>query len=136
VKRSRLATVAWTTIGGFIAIGVMGTIVDWLWQGHLVRRSIAAVYEHFPIGMQFTEALTRVRHDYPNRYTDTTADTCAKDAAMTEPKYGPQGGPCIIALDETGSTWWGFESAVQLRLLFDSREKLRVLQAYPVYTFL
>jgi hypothetical protein len=114
----------------------MGSIVDWLWQGHLVRRSAAAVYQHFPIGMEFAEALTRVQHDYPERYTDTTAATCIKEAAMTSPKYLPQGGPCIIALEDTGSTWWGFESAVQLRLLFDSNEKLRVIQAYPVYTFL
>jgi hypothetical protein len=136
VKHARLLTVMWSAAGVLVFVGVMGTIVDWLWQGHLVRRSIASVYEHFPIGMPFAEAVTRVQHDYPKRYTDTTADICAKQAAMTTPKYSPQGGPCIIALDETGSTWWGFESVVQLRLLFDSNEKLRVIQAYPVYTFL
>ncbi len=136
MKRARVATVTLTAVAGLVAVGVLGTIVDWLWQGHLVRRSIAAAHEHFPIGMQFAQALTRVQHDYPRRYTGTTAVTCARDAAITEPTYTPQGGSCIFAIDETGSTWWGFESAVQLTLLFDSNQKLRVIQAYPVYTFL
>jgi len=136
VTRARLATVAWTAVGGLIAVGVAGTILDWLWQGHLVRRSVAAIHEHFPVGMPFSEALPRVRHDYPKRYTDATAEACAGDAAMTSPKYSPQGGPCIFGIEETGSTWWGFESAVEFRLLFDSGGKLRVVQALPVYTFL
>lgn len=132
---SRLAAAVWTVIG-VIAFSVTGTVVDWLWQGHLVHRSIAAIHEHFPIDMQFADALTRTRHDYPTRYTDITAETCAKDAPITTPRYQPQGGPCIFGIDETGSTWWGFESAVQFRLLFDSGGRLRVVQALPVYTFL
>ena len=55
---------------------------------------------------------------------------------MTRPTYPPQGGPCIFGIEETGSTWWGFESAVKFRLLFDSGGKLRIVQAFPVYTFL
>jgi hypothetical protein len=134
--RSRVSTVVWTGVAALIVAGVAGTILDWLWQGHLVRRSIGTVQEHFPIGMPFSEALTRVRHDYAARNSNSTANACTKEAAMTEPTYPPQGGPCIFGIEETGSTWWGFESAVQFRLLFDSGGKLRVVQAFPVYTFL
>jgi len=133
VNRPRLVL---AILGGLSAIAASAAVIDWLWQGHLVRRSLAAVHNHLPIGMPFEEALARVQHDYPKRYSDFTADTCVKDAMMTTPGYTPQGGPCIIGIDETGSTWWGFESAVQFRLLFDPNGKLRVAQAFPVYTFL
>ena len=133
--RTTVANAAWVTVGLAAGLVTSGTIVDWLWQGHLVRRSVAAVHSNYPVGMQLADARKRVRHDY-SRFNESTAATCTKDAAITTPRYSPQGGPCIFGIEETGSTWWGYESAVEFRLLFDSDDKLRELQAFPVYTFL
>ncbi len=136
MTRVPVSRVVWTALGSLIVAGIIATVVDRLWQGHLVRHNIASVDEHFPIGMPFADALTRVKHDYYPRYSDSPAERCAKDAAITEPGYSPQGGPCIFGFHETGSTWWGFQSGIEFRLLFDSGGKLRVRQAFPVYTFL
>jgi len=133
--RPRVANVFWVTLALVVGAATLGTILDWLWQGHLVRRSIAAIHRNYPLGMQLVDARTRVRHDY-SRFTERTAATCTKDAGITSPRYFPQGGACIFGIDETGSTWWGYESAVEFRLLFGSDDKLRDVQALPVYTFL
>ena len=133
--RSRTAIAALVAVGVAAALVTLGSILDWVWQGHLVRRSIAAIHKDYPVGMQLVDARTRMRQDY-SRFGETTAATCTKDAAFTTPRYTPQGGPCIFGMEETGSTWWGFESAVEFRLLFSSDDKLRELQVFPVYTFL
>jgi hypothetical protein len=133
--RTSVANAAWVTVGLVAGLVMCGTILDWLWQGHLVRRSITAIHKNYPVGMQLANARKRIGQDY-SRFNESTTATCSKDAAITTPRYSPQGGPCIFGIEETGSTWWGYESAVEFRLLFGSDDKLRELQAFPVYTFL
>jgi hypothetical protein len=134
--RPRVANVVWVTLALVLGTTTLGTILDWLWQGHLVRRSIAGIYRNYPLGTLLADARTQVRQNYPGRFTETTAAICSKEAATTSPRYSPQGGPCIFGIDETGTTWWGFESAVEFRLLFGSDNRLHDVQALAVYTFL
>jgi hypothetical protein len=133
--RQRFVGAAWITIALVLGLAMAATIFDWLWQGHLVKRAISTVQTNFPLGTPFAQALTQVQGTYP-RYTESTADTCSKEAAITTPSYSPQGGPCISGITKTGSTWWGFESAVTFRLMFGPDQNLRQLQVSPVYTFL
>jgi hypothetical protein len=61
---------------------------------------------------------------------------CAEDAKITRPTYQPRGGACILALDRVGATWYGFETAIQLRLLFDASGALVEREFLEVHTFL
>lgn len=68
-----------------IALGAitLGTILDWLWQGHLVRRSVSIIRRNYPVGIQLVDARVLVRKDYPSRFNERTAETCVFYSALT-----------------------------------------------------
>jgi hypothetical protein len=104
----------------------------------LHRRVVARIAQYereFPIGIPLTEAKGRLESRLLKYSFDSTAQ-CEKHARMTSPAYTPRGGPCIFALDLVGSTWYGFDTAIQLRLMFDGAYNLAGRQFHQVHTFL
>ena len=89
----------------------------------------------FPVGLSLSEAETRVQgRRLP--YTLLEQRRCEENAKVTHPTYRPKGGACIFALDRVGATWYGFETAIQLRLLFDTSGALAEREFREVHTFL
>jgi hypothetical protein len=100
-----------------------------------VRHVVSQVHERYTAGMQFRPVLADVQLHYP-QYTEYSAAACTNNAKFTSPSYQPQGGACIFGIIRTGESWWGFESAVRFRLMFDPAGHLRDVYTDPVYTFL
>jgi hypothetical protein len=89
----------------------------------------------FPVGVSLSEAEKQVqRRRLP--YTLLEQRKCEEDAKITHPPYRPKGGACIFAIDHVGATWYGFETAIQLRLLFDASGALAEREFQEVHTFL
>jgi hypothetical protein len=122
-------------VGVLFLVGVVATVIDWEHQGWRVKHTIAELRQKFTIGMQLQSVHDRVIAAYP-RNTEYSVADCSKWAKTTSPAYEAQGGPCIFGIVETGSAWWGFESAVSFRLIFDPKGTLLTVQVYPEYTFL
>jgi len=72
---------------------------------------------------------------YPE-HTTYTAVECEKWSHLTTPRYTYRGGPCLFGIVRVGTTWWGYESAVMFRLIFDPDNQLAQSWTDPVYTFL
>ena len=120
---------------GLLALAVLGSVADWQYQGWLVRHAVRQLHERYVVGMAFKAALADVQLHYPE-HTKYSADDCTKWAALTIPTYHPLGGPCVFGIVRTGATWWGFESAVEFKLVFDPQGELRDVDTEAVYTFL
>jgi hypothetical protein len=119
---------------GLVAVVVVGTIADWQHQGWLVRHAVSTLHGRYTVGMRLELALADIQLKYPE-HTQYSPDDCTKFATSV-PTYRPLGGPCIFGIMRTGATWWGFESAVMFKLLFDPNGELRNVVTDPVYTFL
>ena len=99
------------------------------------KTRIEEFHRDFPVGVSLSEAEKRVqRRSLP--YTLLEQRKCEEDAKITYPPYRPKGGACIFALDRVGATWYGFETAIQLRLLFDASGALAEREFREVHTFL
>ena len=122
-------------LGALVLAAGVGTIVDWQYQAMLVRRAVRAVHDHYAVGMTVDTVLADVKKQFPE-FTQYSANDCAKWAPVTTPTYQPRGGPCIFGIIRTGSTWWGFESAVTYRFIFGPEGDLRDATTDPIYTFL
>lgn len=96
---------------------------------------MAELNQKYAVGMRVEGVREGVRATYP-RYVEYPGVDCSKAAKNTTPVYEARGGPCIFGIRETGSTWWGFESAVSFRLIFDPEGVLVTVQVYREYTFL
>lgn len=100
-----------------------------------VKTRLEEFDRYFPVGVSLREAEARVqRRGLP--YTLLDQRKCEEGAKVTYPKYRPKGGACIFAIDEVGATWYGFETAIQLRLLFDASGALAEREFREVHTFL
>lgn len=124
----------------WVLLAVLFTLVasswaDWEMQALRVRHTSTELTTEFPHGMPEISAQRIVSTRYP-RYTAYSPQECEKWSHLTTPSYAWRGGPCILGIVETGTTWWGFESAVSFGLLFGSDDRLEGLQVNPVYTFL
>ena len=96
---------------------------------------IEEFHRDFPVGLSLPEARARVQRRNL-RHTLLDHRKCEEEAKITHPTYRPQGGACIFALDPVGSTWYGFETAIQLRLFFDASGVLADREFSQVHTFL
>jgi hypothetical protein len=100
-----------------------------------VKTRIEEFHRDFPVGVSLREAEARVqRRHLP--YTLLDQRQCEERAKVTYPTYRPKDGACIFALDHVGATWYGFETAIQLRLLFDASGALAEREFREVHTFL
>ena len=99
------------------------------------KTRIEEFHRDFPTGLSLSEAEARVqRRSVPYRLVDKRR--CEEEAKIAHPTYRPKGGACIFALDRVGATWYGFETAIQLRLLFDASGALAEREFREVHTFL
>jgi hypothetical protein len=78
------------------------------------------------VGVSLPEAEARVQRRRL-RYALLDQRQCEENA---------KGGACIFAFDHVGATWYGLETAIQLRLLFDSSGALAEREFREVHTFL
>jgi hypothetical protein len=99
------------------------------------KKRIEELHRDFPIGLSLSEAEARVqRRSVPYQLVDK--GKCEEEAKITYPTYRPKGGACIFAHDPVGTTWYGFETAIQLQLLFDASGALAEREFREVHTFL
>ncbi len=84
--------------------------------------------QEYTVGMPLKDARVRVIAT-STRFQEYSTSDCAK-------AYKAQGGPCIVGLVETGSTWWGMEYAIGFRLYFDAMGTLQTVQVEPENSFL
>ena len=122
-------------LGSLFAAVVVGSVADWQYHAWLVRHSVSQLHGRYTVGMQLQPVRSDVQLHYGG-YTEYSADDCTKWAKVTFPTYHSLGGPCIFGIYRAGQTWWGFESAVQFKLIFDPDGILRSVDTDPVYTFL
>jgi len=99
------------------------------------KTQIEEFHRDFPVGLSLPEAEARVQSQNV-RHTLLDQRKCEEEAKFTYPTYRPKGGACIFALDPVGSTWYGFETAIQLRLFFDASGALAEREFAEVHTFL
>ena len=111
------------------------SVVQLYVQAWRVKRVMDVIARDFPIGMGVTQAQQQVSSRYPMHTRDSPLE-CEKNSRRIFPAYTARGGPCISVLVDVGTTWWGFESAVNFRLIFGGDESLVDLAIHPVYTFL
>jgi hypothetical protein len=126
--------IVWVALAILFAV-VAGSWADWEIQALRVHRTSAELASEFLHGMPEASAKRIVSTQYP-RHTEYSAQDCEKWSHLTQPSYVARGGPCILGIVETGTTWWGFESAVSFILIFGPDDRLAGLQVDPVYTFL
>jgi len=126
--------IVWIVLATLFAI-VAGSCADWEVQGIRVHRTSAKLVTEFPRGISEASAHKIVSTSYPEHSRYSAAE-CERWSHLTTPGYSWRGGPCVFGIVRLGATWWGFESAVNFRLLFGSDDRLEVLQIDPVYTFL
>ena len=129
--KQRLGLIVVVVIGAAMA----ASCADWAIQGWRVHRASELLTRQFPPGAAVAEARKLVDAQYPE-HTRYSASECEKWSHMTVPGYVSKGGPCLFGIVRVGTTWWGFESAVEFRLIFGPDDHLSELQVLPVYTFL
>ena len=118
-----------------IGVVILASCADWSIQGLRVRHATSTLKTKFSEGLSIADAQRFVASGYPE-HTDYTAEKCEYWSHNTVPRYTSRGGPCIFGIVRTGSTWWGYESAVEFRLIFGPDNLLQENQILPVYTFL
>jgi len=117
---------------GIVAVVLSGCCIS---LGEKVANRIQQYQRELPVGAAYSEVKAYVeKHGLP--YSADSAERCEENAKMTSPSYQPRGGPCIFALDRVGSTWYGFDTAIQLRLLFDKTGSLAHRDFHQIHTFL
>lgn len=117
-----------------IVTGFVASCADWAVQGMRVRRASNQLVTEFPRGIPVADAQKIVVTKYPE-HSDYSALECQR-WSHSIPSYPWRGGPCVFGIVRIGATWWGFESAVEFRLIFGPDDRLRDLHVDPVYTFL
>lgn len=122
------------TIAAVFVIGALASSAQWVLQGREVTHVVQAITIQFPKGMSVADAQKIVDSHYPE-HTTYSASEC-KRWSHSVPPYTPRGGPCLFGIVRVATTWWGFQSAVMFRLIFDPNDQLAQSWAQPVYTFL
>jgi|SRR5579859_7238917 len=117
-----------------VVIGILGSVIQWTLQARDVTRAVQSIALQFPQGISVTDAEQIAGARYPE-HTTYSATECER-WSHSVPPYTPRGGPCLFGITRVATTWWGFESAVMFRLIFDPDSRLVKSWAEPVYTFL
>lgn len=117
-----------------LAIGTLASVTQWMLQGRDVARVVKSIALQFPQGISVADAEQIAGARYPEHTTYSAAE-CER-WSHSVPPYTPRGGPCLFGIIRVATTWWGFESAVMFRLIFDPDSRLVQSWAEPVYTFL
>ena len=107
---------------------------DWAVQGSRVNRVRKELPRLFQLGTSITEAKGVLDSQY-SEYSAYSAEDCQR-YSHSVPGYSAKGGPCIFGIVRVGSTWWGYQSAVEYILIFEPNGRLGEVVQWPVYTFL
>jgi hypothetical protein len=121
-------------IAAVFVIGTLASVAQWVLQGREITRVVQSIALQFPQGMSAADAEQIAGARYP-QHTIYSAAECER-WSHSVPPYTPRGGPCLFGIIRVATTWWGFQSAVMFRLIFDPDSRLVQSWAEPVYTFL
>jgi len=72
----------------------------------------------FPVGMSVAQVEKgALGKGVP--YTLSEPRKCEENAWAADAPHRSRGGACMVALERVGTTWYGLETAIQIRLMFD-----------------
>ena len=120
----------------FVALlAIVGCDKSPMSTGKSAQLASQTVKQTFVKGMSINDVRPIVKKQYPI-HSEYDAEECRRSAEHTSDKFEPLDGPCIFGRIDVPKTWWGFETSVLFRLIFDFSGTLQVTETRSEHTFL